>query len=272
MAILLVSVHSGNTQPYIDLLNTRVMSSPSTFTTNPSNTHSLQYFNVSTNLPVRFKKSKSILLLSPFVDRWIMPSTFTENKLRLTSVALPMTAIIPTGNDWKLATTIIVRVNDSMPSSHGQIQWGGAFFGIKKMSETVELRFGMYVNSELFGLFIVPLAGIDWKINERSNLFGLLPGSLTYEYRLNKSSFTGFAFRTSTNSYGVHEKYYRIDENQLGAYYDFYVSKNLVINGEVGHSILRKIRTGDYHQKGVKLEVKDAWYLKASIAYRLRLR
>ena len=185
---------------------------------------------------------------------------------------MPVTAIVPAGNNWKLAASIIFRINDSMPANHGELQVGGAFFGEKKMSESLQFRIGIYANSELFGLFVIPLAGIDWKINNRSNLFGLLPGSLTYEYRLNKSSYTGFVFRAITNSYGVNEKYYRFDENQLGAYYDLYISKQLVLNGEVGHSILRKIRVGETHEKGVKLDVNDAWYFKASIAYRLRLR
>ena len=61
-------------------------------------------------------------------------------------------------------------------------------------------------------------------------------------------------------------------DNQLGAYYDFYLTKHLVINGEAGHSILRKIRTGKYKEKGEKLDVNDALYFKASIAYRMRLR
>ncbi|HSB93735.1 MAG TPA: hypothetical protein VLC28_11470, partial [Flavitalea sp.] len=103
-------------------------------------------------------------------------------------------------------------------------------------------------------------------------LFGLLPGNLTYEYMVTSKSYTGIAFRTLTNSYGVNDSYYRFDENQLGAYYDFYVSRHLVLNGEAGHSILRKIRKGEYKEKGEKLNVNDAWYLKASIAYRLRLR
>ena len=273
LVLALIAVYSGKCQPYIDLLNTRFVHSPSAYTKKSTGSeYGIQYFNVSTNLPIRFKKSKSILLLSPFVDRWVLPSAESEKELRLTSLALPVTAIFPIKNDWKLATTLILRVNDSMPQSHGQLQVGGAIFGEKKISETFQLRVGVYANNELFGLFVVPLTGIDWKINSRSNLFGLLPGSLTYERRLSKSSFTGFAFRTLTNSYGVNDNYYRIDENQLGAYYDFYLTKHLVINGEAGHSILRKIRTGKYKEKGEKLDVNDALYFKASIAYRMRLR
>jgi len=270
--IVLAAGYTGDCQPYIDLLNSRFVGSPSSYTKDHSNSYGIQYFNVSTNLPIQLKKSKSILLISPFVDRWILPSATSEKSLRLTSLALPVTAIFPVKNDWKLATTIILRVNDSMPQSHGQLQVGGALFGIKKFSEKFELRVGVYLNNELFGLFVVPLTGIDWKINNRSNLFGLLPGSLTYEYQLNKISYTGMAFRTLTNSYGVNDTYYRIDENQLGAYYDLYLTKHLVFNGEVGHSILRKIRTGKYREKGEKLDVNDAWYFKAAIAYRLRLR
>ncbi|HSB92094.1 MAG TPA: hypothetical protein VLC28_03215, partial [Flavitalea sp.] len=152
LIILLTAPFLSRAQPYIDLVNTRIVHSPSSYDKAPSGSYPIQYFNLSTNLPIRLKKPGSIVILSPFIDRWILPSTSSDKELRLTSLAFPVTAILPAGNDWKLATTLILRINDSMPASHGQVQVGGAFLGEKKFSENFQLRVGVYLNSELFGL------------------------------------------------------------------------------------------------------------------------
>ena len=76
----------------------------------------------------------------------------------------------------------------------------------------------------------MPLAGIDWKINARNNLFGILPGNLTYEHKINEHFYYGANFRAITNSYAKSNGYWLIDENQLGLHLDTYLTKNLVLN------------------------------------------
>ncbi|MBK8521472.1 MAG: hypothetical protein IPL54_11610 [Chitinophagaceae bacterium] len=125
------------------------------------------------------------------------------------------------------------------------MQVGGAFIISNTRNENLTWKLGIYVNNELFGLFVMPLSGIDWRINARNNLFGILPGNLTYEHKINDHFYYGANFRAITNSYAKSNSYWRIDENQLGLYLDTYFNKNLVLNIEAGHSLFRKIRTGE---------------------------
>ena len=110
------------------------------------------------------------------------------------------------------------------------MQAGGAFIVSNKRNENLTWRLGLYVNNDLFGLFVMPLAGIDWKINARNNLFGILPGNLTYEHKINEHFYYGANFRAITNSYAKSNGYWLIDENQLGLHLDTYLTKNLVLN------------------------------------------
>jgi hypothetical protein len=152
------------------------------------------------------------------------------------------------------------------------MQIGGAALFFAKKNETLTWKFGLYVNGDLFGLFVIPLAGIDWKIDDRSNLFGILPANLTYERKLNKKFYYGLNFRTFTNSYARDTGYWRVDENQLGGFTDFYVLKNVVFNLEAGSSILRKIRTGVQRKADDSWNIHDNIYFKISLAYRMRFR
>jgi hypothetical protein len=131
----------------------------------------------------------------------------------------------------------------------------------------------------------MPLLGIDWKINERTNLFGVLPGSMVLERKVKDGFFIGASFRALTNSYRLNntdsclngdcsaKNYLRINDNQLGLFADLYFLKRMVFSTEAGHTILRTYR---YGSRGNNLHTKrdidnDNWYIRGTLAYRLRL-
>ncbi|HQW85048.1 MAG TPA: hypothetical protein PK987_11320, partial [Ferruginibacter sp.] len=63
-----------------------------------------------------------------------------------------------------------------------------------------------------------------------------------------------------------------IDENQLGLYLDAYLSKSIVLNMEVGHSLFRKVRTGVKDVFISDAGVNDNFYFRISLAYRVRFK
>jgi hypothetical protein len=268
--MILQVVMDVNAQPYIDLLSCRYVVSPGF--SSGSYKNGLDYANISASLPLKFKNS-DVLLINPFVEKWsavVEPEHPMENYY---SLALPVSYLKNfKGSNSSLVTTAILRMNDQKIDASGKMQIGGAALFFAKKNETLTWKFGLYVNGDLFGLFVIPLAGIDWKIDDRSNLFGILPANLTYERKLNKKFYYGLNFRTFTNSYARDTGYWRVDENQLGGFTDFYVLKNVVFNLEVGSSILRKIRTGVQRKADDSWNIHDNIYFKISLAYRMRFR
>ena len=199
--------------------------------------------------------------------------TTTNDFNKYYGLGLPVTLLktIP-GTDWSLLATLIVRANGRKFSEENMIQVGGALLADFKANENLHYKLGVYANSELFGLFIVPLVGIDWQLSNKTNLFGILPGHLTIEHKLGRKFYTGTAFRAATNSYAKKSGYWRIGENQLGIYMDYYLSKHLVLNVEAGHSVLRKIRDGIKNKSKNDWKANDNLYFKIACAYRMRLR
>lgn len=258
-------------QPFLDIVNIKYSNSPNTGLFNQNgNDLVLQYFSLGTNLPVQFKNKKDAVIFSPYFEKW-WSKINSHTRERYSSVALPVSLIksIPETR-WGILLSVIVRMNDSSIRKKTNVQVGGAFIANYRKNENLTWKLGIYVNNELFGLFVIPLAGIDWKINDRNTLFGVLPGNLTYEHKINKQFYYGACFRAITNSYGNGTGYWRIDENQLGAYLDTYLSKNLVLNIEAGHSLFRKIRTGEKNVSKYDAEVNDNLYFRLSFAYRVR--
>lgn len=267
---LLITQHSL-AQPFLDIANIKYINSPNTGLLNQhKNDVKIQYYGIGTNIPLQFNNKKDAVILSPFFETW--SSKINNNKRQnYYSVALPvsLSKTIPY-TKWSFLLTGIVRMNDSNISKKTNMQVGGAFIISNKRNENLTWRLGLYVNNELFGLFVMPLAGIDWRINTRNNLFGILPGSLTYEHKINEHFYYGANFRAITNSYAKSNSYWRIDENQLGLYLDTYFNKNLVLNIEAGHSLFRKIRTGEKHISKVDADVNDNLYIRVAFAYRVR--
>jgi hypothetical protein len=271
VTVNLLSTQQLVAQPFIDIANIKYTNSPNTGLVNQNkNDVKILYYGIGTNIPLQFKNKKDAVIFSPFFETW--SSKINNNKQQnYYSVALPvsLSKTIPY-TKWSILLTGIVRMNDSSINKKTTMQVGGAFIVSKKSNENLTWKLGLYVNNELFGLFVMPLAGIDWRINARNNLFGILPGNLTYEHKINDRFYYGANFRAITNSYAKTNSYWRIDENQLGLYLDTYFNKKLVLNIEAGHSLFRKIRTGEKHISKIDANVKDNFYFKLSFASRVR--
>lgn len=262
-------------QPLIDLINIQYINSPNSGVINQDkNAATLQNFSVQTTIPIQLKNKKDIIIFSPFFDHWrpdIKPVSkdFTDQY----SVGLPVSFLKWFGDsDWSVLSTLIVRRNGYKVTARDNWQIGGALIANFKASETLTYKAGLYVNREFFGNFVMPLLGIDWQISRKTNLFGVLPGSLTLEHRLGRSAYAGASFRAITSSFKTKTGFWRLDENRVAFFFDYYIRKQLVVTGEAGHSILRKMRTGIDDKNYSDWRVNDNVYVKANLAYRLRLR
>ena len=264
-------INSTAAQPYLDIVNLKYTNSPNSGLFNQNkNKVKIQYGSLGVNLPIQFKNKKDAVIFSPFFEIWSSKIN-TTNPQNFYSVALPVSFSKTIANTrWSFLLTGIIRMNDSSINKKTKMQVGGAFIVSNKRNENLTWKLGAYINNELFGVYVVPLLGIDWKINDRNMLFGVLPGNLTYEHKVNNHFYFGANFRAITNSYGKNSGYWRIDENQLGVYLDTYLNKNFVFNIEAGHSLFRKIRTGEINISKTDAKVNDNLYFKASFTYRVR--
>lgn len=264
------------TQPLLDIVNIRYQVSPNAgaFRQNFVRNY-IRYWTVSTNLPVAFKNKKSILLASPGFEQW--KCAFPKKEATDAFVkgwSLPLLWIQTLNPIWTITTGVIIRNNAEAFDLNKAWQAGGLILFTYEKSKQLKYKFGLYYNSELSGPFFMPLLGIDWR-SDKTNIYGVLPGSLTIERKLNTVFYYGISFRAITNSYQQYNnKFIRIDDNQLTVFMDYYLSGHFVINAEAGHSIFRRIRLGDNQKHPFyyfTANTNDNWLLKTSLAYRLRL-
>jgi len=220
-------------------------------------------------------KNKTIILLSPYYEQWSLDSAETENIYpTVKSIAFAGGVIVPfTDSKWSMTFLPLVKTNGEELFGDNTFQYGGAGLVGYQVKPGQKLRVGVYANKEFFGWFIVPLLGVEWKLNEKDYLFGVLPGRLTFEHKINDRFYSGATFRAPTTSYRlVNGEYLRLDDQQLSLFVDYYLTKNICVTLEPGFGIFRQLRTGiDDRHYLVDVKWGDGPFIKLSAAYRRRL-
>jgi len=270
--IVITIAINANSQPYVDPFHLRYTYGVKS---NPTRGTPFNHLYIGPDLPLKLTNN-GFFVISPVYEKWNIDSASNDTWLpQVSSIALALSAVIPLDKDhWTITVSAIPRFNGEELNSENNFQFGGVLLAAYKKKETLKYKFGVYANKEFFGLFIVPLVGIDWRIDKRNNLFGVLPGRLSFEHQLSTHFYTGATFRAITNSYMLSNgNYLRIDDNQLSGFLDCYVTKHVVVTGEAGYGIMRELRSGNGYNKHYLMDYKwtDGLFIKLSASYRIRL-
>ncbi len=272
-------------QPYVDVLNIRTIQSPDNgLIRRNKDKNSFQYFNVSITLPIRFKKSGGALVLSPYFENWQvnLPGINQQTIFPLerdqffpSGIGLPITLLTPIPHSkFLINTTLLLRNNAEKINLPGSFQAGGFVVVNYKINQRLTVKAGLYYNREAFGNFFMPLGGLEYKVDSTLQIWGTLPGSFFIEKKLKKYWYAGLTFKAVTNSYQLFNgKYIQFNDNQLSLFSDLYLSKNLVLNLEAGHSLFRRIRlgtTGKIKQYVYDEKINDNLLFRISAIYRIR--
>jgi len=269
--LLLLPFLQGIGQPYVDPMQVRW-----TYGFRNGNAAATPHTHLwaGSDLPIKLK-DRTYQLFSPYYESWNIDSAGKENIVpRVQSIAFPIGFILPTKNPkWTVNILPVIRWNGEKLFQKNSFQLGGAAFATRQVKPGKNIRFGVYMNSEFFGLFVMPLIGADWRIDDRNYIFGLLPGRLSYEHKWNEKLYGGATFRALTNSYLLQNgQYLRIDDNQVSLFMDYYPAKRFCVTLEPGYGLLRKLRTGtDDKNYLTERNWGDGPFIKLSTSYRIRL-
>lgn len=273
---LLFAIHI-NAQPFFDLFSVSHQTCFPLFKAKDGRTElNSAYSAVDLSVPIKLKED--FLVFSPGYENNFISFRDTTNSYSVHGYKLPVAYVHKwKAKQWKSTVLGIARLNTLSKNNWNKnsLQYGGAFVMAYEKKTNLTYKFGVYYNSEFFGPFIIPLLGIDYRPNDRLKIFGILPGSMNLEYKFSKLLRGGFLFRSLTSSYRTESnQFLRVNDNQLKAFFDFYLAKNHVISVEAGHSILREIKPGvriDGESTYTDIKTSDGLLLKISYAFRLRL-
>lgn len=260
-------------QPFLDLASVYFQYSAAD---RPKDNSTLYTELASVSLTLPLKIDSDYFVINPVYENFkiTFPANYKDHTFQV--AYLPLTWLHQWNAKWKTAFVFIPRMSSELKGNFtsNDMQYGGAVLTSFQKKETLKYKFGLYYNSEFFGPFFMPLLGIDWNVNSKLNIFGVLPGSMNIEYKFVRSVHAGILFRSITNSYRTYmHSFIRVNDAHLKFFLDFYPAKNHVISVEAGHTLFRKYKSGyresgkaDYHD----LNVTDGLLFKIGYAFRLR--
>jgi len=92
------------------------------------------------------------------------------------------------------------------------LQMGALAMYEKDFREDLLMGFGAMFNKELFGLYVVPIVNLEWKLNSRWSIAGMLPIYAKVNYHASDKLTVGFSH------FGLVTSYYLGDEDYAGDY------------------------------------------------------
>lgn len=262
-------------QPYLDVAAVSFSHSPAR----------INRAEVALSLPLSLGKGK--IILSPYWEHWQarLPEQHgypVATNEHLNGYVLPVTWLTPFRDDQvKLLLTGLVRYNTLNTLERSSVQPGGAVLFTYAKRPSLTWKAGFYANRDAFGVFWLPLLGIDWRAGPKLNVWGVLPGSMHAEHKVLRWLHWGFVFKAFTNSYGERGGFFaRTDENQIGLFADTYMmDRHVVLRLEGGHTAFSQYQGGPEHPRFATLGsdgyvdhgMGDGPYVKILLSYRVRL-
>lgn len=260
-------------QPYVDIVSVQgFISGANHILSDKTQNPEINWWSAQLTIPHLFKKDSSLLIFSPGYDHWNIDEGNLD--LRLQTFYLPVTYLMRLSPHSRLSFTAIPRINYSDEVASNTYQYGGALVYTWRKNKDFALKGGIYYNREFFGNNFLPLAGIDWKANNRLYIFGLLPNNFFIDYKFHEKLHGGFAYKGITSSFrpenATSTEWFSLEEGELKLFIDFYLTKKLVFNIEAGQTAARNYRTG-IDSEYSKFDFNEGYLFKAGICYRMWL-
>lgn len=281
---LFLFIYKSYSQPFVDIVGFNYQTFSSTYKNNTAQKNKTDDYFLNFFLPKEFKNGNTLMvrLNSEMLCSTITPDSTVTSCLYAISLPLGV-QLLSKSKKWKTVIMAIPKVASDLKDAVDSYdyQLGGLFMENYQYSGTLKIKLGLYYNREAFGNFFIPLAGIDWKVSDRLNLYGILPTSYKIEYVIKKSKlYGGLNFRSFTRSFRLNKTenydYVRYNEIQLKLFLDYFIYKKILVFAEVGYSLGRNPWQYTYNTKEETLrnpvytELSRYPVFNAGLAYRIR--
>ncbi len=277
-------------QSYLDLIKINYVQSRHNNFINTQGEADVREFDVDVTIPVVLNKSNNLITGLLFEAVTVDPypnlpaiGIYTINP----KIGLNRTY----STKWSATYVLLPKLMSDIQAIDGQdFQIGAVSIFKYTKSATLNYKLGLYYNTDLFGPFVVPMAGFYYLLDRfEANL--MAPLSADINYKLTGPLKVGFLYSGFKKSFAISEPYKGLTQylakinNEALAYLDFSIG-DIHIQGMLGRSLGRKYQTfeqGDRVALGfpgfdlgdnrtqLNDNFKDGYVFKLSIFYRYQL-
>lgn len=107
--------------------------------------------------------------------------------------------------------------------------------------------------SNYSGKFLLPLPDIDWTINNKLSLTGIIPARASLKYKLSEIQSLGITASINASMYRLNDEaenqYLHLQQSSAGLIYDLKLTRRWKLNLIAGHTFLQRLETFNLNQQ-----------------------
>ena len=247
----------GFSQNYFDIANLSYTSTlPSTFE-NSSVETSVEELALEFNFPIKLSK-KTALLTGVFANKSSLKLDMNSAKSSLNVLGLNFGVNRDFNETWSATYMLYGKIaSDEITLSKDNLQLGALALFTKKKRTNLKFRYGVYVNTEKYGIIVVPIFGLYYfSSNNKFEANLNLPIIGDLNYRIQEKLFLGIRFDGLGTTYNLNQQnfspngaYVSKTSNELIGYFRYKLTNSIYVNTKIGYAIGRNYRVFDTKDK-----------------------
>lgn len=176
--------------------------------------------------------------------------------------------------------------SDYKDVKRSDVKFGAIVRGTWRAGDQLSWRAVLGYRRQFYGPQYVVLVGMDWKVNDKWQIFGDVPHSLTASYEVNEKVNAGFNLFVQNSTYGLNkqDRYFEYNTVNPGLFIERYISPKWAVRATAAYTLIRNMEIYnntdkakgfiDFYELGdrkdpINPEVSTGLAFKIGLSYRI---
>lgn len=247
----------GFSQNYFDIVNLAYTNTPKNDFEISNSQSTVEELALELNFPILINE-KTILLTGLFANKTKVKLDANIPSSNLKVLGLNFGVNKSFSDKWSTTFMIFTKIaSDKIKLSNDNFQFAILSLFTNTKRNDLKYRYGVYANTEKYGLIIVPIFGLYYlSANKKFEANLNLPIIADINFKISNKFWLGMKFDGLGTTYNLNKQNYSVNgayvsktSNELVSYLRFKLSKFLYINTKVGYAINRNYKVYDANDK-----------------------
>lgn len=258
LSVLLSCILSqGFSQNYFDVIHLEYTNTPpNNFEISDAQT-TVEEIALKLDFPIIINE-KTVLLTGLFANKTRVDLDANMANSNLNVIGLNFGINRTFSDKWSATFMAFSKIaSDKIKLSNDNFQFGILSLLTNKKREDLKYKYGVYANTEKYGLIVVPILGLYYmSANKKFETNLNLPINADATYRIGNRFWLGMKFDGLGTTYNLYQQNYSFNgayvsktSNELVSYLRFQLSKAIYLHTKVGYAISRKYEVYDANDK-----------------------
>jgi hypothetical protein len=209
---------------------------------------------ITTSIPIFLTPNKSkYLIIGGNLEAFNFSGTHPDFEVkRVYSISPTLGYSTMVSKNFNLTALLTPTMNsDYKDVKSSDIKFGAIVRGSWKVSDKLTWRGIVGYRRQFYGPQYVALVGMDWKVNEKWQIFGDIPHSLTASYAVNQKVNTGFNLFVQNSTYRLnnHDRYFEYNTVNPGLFVERYLSSKWAVRATAAYTLIRNMEIYNKNDK-----------------------